>query len=189
MGTIPAGSRTISRRCAHEPLTIPHDPEETHSQSPRDAPQRHPTRVRSPHGSAHTYLHMGTMPFRIPRDPEKEFTIPFAIPRDPCVKQSHKGILHGYDPRTIPHTHLCKWIRSPSGSRTIPRRCLRSPPRSRVIQRRNTHNPLQDPAQRHPAEVRCPHDPAHLSLQMGAIPLRIPQDPEQVCLRSPHDPM
>jgi len=28
------------------------------------------------------------MPFRIPRDPEKEFTIPFAILRDPCVKHS-----------------------------------------------------------------------------------------------------
>ena len=148
------------------------------------------------------------MPFRIPRDPEKEFTIPFAILRDPCVKHSQSL----YDPEQGDPTRIrpphdtahppLQMDTTPPGSRTIPRRCLRSPSRSRVIPRRNTHNALtirhNGILLRYDARtiphthlckwVRSPSGSRKIPSRCACDPFTIPCDPEEKHAKSLRDP-
>ena len=115
------------------PFALPRDPWVKHSQSLYDPAQRHPTRVRSPHDTAHPPLQMDTtppgsrtIPRRCLRSPSRSRVIPRRNTPNP-ITIWHNGILQRYCARTIPHTHLCKWVRSPSGSRKIPSRCACDP--------------------------------------------------------------
>ncbi len=102
-----------------------------------------------------------------------------------CDDFSVFRFLQGHDPRTIPHTHLCKWIRSPHDPARTREGVLRILARSHVIGGRSTHDPFT-----------IPHNGILQGYDPRAIPHsnlckweRSPHASEKGCLGSPHDPM